>query len=157
MTTLHVDEDAVWREALAGLRGEVVELGCGDGRTFPWYPPGVTGVHAFEPDPSLRHDARGVAAWTATPVWVRDDPVEDLPLARGSIDGAVLRLLLHRRPAAPVVAELARVLRFRGELVILEDAGPDPLAAVRAGGFTVEDTWSVRHPTGMRVLGRAVR
>lgn len=160
MTTLRVDEDELWCEALAGLSGEVVELGCRDGRTFPMYPPAVSGVHAFEPDASLRHHARAVAAWAATPVWVRDDPVEALPLDTASIDAAVLHLLLNRRPdPAAVVAELARIVRTGGRLVILEHAGPDdpdPLAAVRSGGFIV-DTARPYDPAGLRVAGCATR
>lgn len=160
MTMLHVDEDELWSEALAGLSGEIVELGCGEGRTFPRYPPAVTGVHAIEPDPSRRRRARAVAAWATTPVWVRDDPVEALPLDTASIDGAVLHLLLSRRPdPAAVVAELARVVRVGGRLVILEHAGPDgpdPLAAVRTGGFSV-DTWRAHDPAGLRVVGGATR
>lgn len=160
MKTRHVDEDELWCDALAGLSGEVVELGCGDGRNFPWYPSAVTGVHALDPDPTRRHRARGVAAWAATPVWVRDDPVETLPLDTSSIDGAVLHLLLNRRPdPAVVVAELARVVRTGGRLVILEHAGPDdpdPLAAVRTGGFTI-DTWRAHDPAGLRVVGGAIR
>ena len=160
MTILHVDGDELWREALAGLSGEVVELGCGDGRTFPTYPPAVRGVHAFEPDPSLRHRARGVAAWATTPVWVRDDPVEALPLDTASIDGAVLHLLLSRRPdPGVVVAELGRVVRLGGRLVILEHAGPDdpgPLAAARTSGFLV-DTWRAHDRAGLRVVGYAIR
>jgi SAM-dependent methyltransferase len=160
MKTLHVDEDELWCAALAGLSGEVVELGCRDGRNFPRYPSAVTGVHALDPDPSQRHRARGVAAWSATPVWVRDDPVEALPLDTASIDGAVLHLLLNRRPdPAVVVAELARVLRAGGRLVILEHAGPDdpdPLAAVRTGGFLV-DTWRTPDSAELRVVAGAIR
>ncbi|GAA4895045.1 class I SAM-dependent methyltransferase [Actinomycetospora straminea] len=158
MRTLQVDGDELWCEAMAGLHGEVVELGCGDGRNLPHYPPTVDGVHAFEPDPSLRHEARTVAAWATTPVWVRDDPVEALPLDSDSADGAVLHLLLNRRPApVDVISELARVLRAGAPLVILEQPDADPLSAVRAGPFTVEDTWHVDGSAGPRVVGSARR
>ncbi|MDF2975498.1 MAG: Methyltransferase type 11 [Actinomycetospora sp.] len=160
MTDPRLDEDGSWCRALARLSGEVVELGCHDGRNFELYSPAVTGVHAFEPDPSPRHRARAAAAWAATPVWVRDDPVEALPLDTASIDGAVLHLLLSRRPEpTAVVAELARVVRVGGTLVFAEPAGPgngDPLAIVRCGGFTV-DTWRAQDPAGLRVLGSATR
>src|SRR4029077_19135554 len=43
---------------LAGLRGRVLEVGCGDGRSFEHYPASVTQLVAVEPDPT----ARGVAA-----------------------------------------------------------------------------------------------
>ena len=42
------------RRMLAGLAGQVVEIGAGNGLNFAHYPPTVTRVHAFEPEPYLR-------------------------------------------------------------------------------------------------------
>ena len=41
------------RRLLAGLRGRVLELGCGDGRAFEHYPPAVTGGSDRSSLPSL--------------------------------------------------------------------------------------------------------
>lgn len=49
---------------LAGLTGEVVEIGAGDGANFVHYPPTVTRVLAVEPEPHLRQFAEA-AAWQA--------------------------------------------------------------------------------------------
>jgi hypothetical protein len=38
---------------LAGLTGEVIEIGAGNGANFPHYPPTVTHVLAVEPEPRL--------------------------------------------------------------------------------------------------------
>ena len=42
------------RRMLAGLVGQVVEIGAGNGLNFAHYPQTVTIVHAFEPEPYLR-------------------------------------------------------------------------------------------------------
>src|SRR5476649_1492809 len=42
------------RRLLSGLRGRVIEIGCGDGRAFELYPAAVEAVLAVEPDPSAR-------------------------------------------------------------------------------------------------------
>ncbi|MDA0647051.1 SAM-dependent methyltransferase, partial [Nonomuraea ferruginea] len=54
------------RELLAGLGGEVVEVGAGHGVNFTHYPAEVTRVVAVEPEPRLRE--RAAAAETAVPV-----------------------------------------------------------------------------------------
>ena len=47
---------------LAGLTGNVVEVGAGNGLNFPFYPPTVTSVVAVEPEPYLRERAAAAAA-----------------------------------------------------------------------------------------------
>lgn len=42
------------RELLADLRGDVVEVGAGNGMNFAHYPATVTRVTAVEPEPYLR-------------------------------------------------------------------------------------------------------
>lgn len=44
-----------------GLRGRVLEIGSGDGRNFPFYPPEVTSVTGLEPSPYRRNQSIGVA------------------------------------------------------------------------------------------------
>lgn len=46
---------------LAGLTGEVVEIGAGDGANFIHHPPAVTRVLAVEPEPHLRQLAEAAA------------------------------------------------------------------------------------------------
>ncbi len=45
---------ALRTELLAELSGDVVEIGCGNGRNFARYPAAVTSVTAVEPEPHLR-------------------------------------------------------------------------------------------------------
>jgi hypothetical protein len=42
------------RRVLAGLRGRVIEVGAGDGRSFEFCPADVERVLAVEPDPTAR-------------------------------------------------------------------------------------------------------
>ncbi|WP_217369339.1 hypothetical protein [Nonomuraea antri] len=57
------------RELLAGLSGEVVEVGAGHGVNFVHYPAEVRRVIAVEPEPRLRAQAQA-AAESAVPVEV---------------------------------------------------------------------------------------
>ncbi|MFC9492684.1 SAM-dependent methyltransferase, partial [Streptomyces hydrogenans] len=55
---------------LAGLTGEVIEIGAGNGLNFPHYPPEVTRLVAVEPEPNLRALARDRAATSPLPLEV---------------------------------------------------------------------------------------
>jgi ubiquinone/menaquinone biosynthesis C-methylase UbiE len=82
------------RRMLAGLVGQIVEIGAGNGLNFPHYPDSVTMVHAFEPDPYLRTLAMQAAENAAVRVSVGAAIAEDLPLEDASVDAAVASLVL---------------------------------------------------------------
>jgi SAM-dependent methyltransferase len=105
------------RRMLAGLAGDVVEIGAGNGLNFAHYPQTVTLVHAFEPDPYLRALASLAGDNAAIPVKVSEAVAEDLPLGDASVDAAVASLVLCS-VGDPVraIAELHRVVRLGGEL-----------------------------------------
>lgn len=160
-------------ELLAGLAGEVV--GPGNGMNFIHYPPTVTGVIAVEPEPYLRELATAAARVAPVPVTVLAGTADRLPLPDGSVDAAVLCLVmcsLDDRPAG--LAELARVLRPGGTLRFLEhtiadtpglrrvqrivDAtvwpllaggchtATDPAGAITAAGFEITTVRRLRFP-----------
>ena len=105
------------RRMLAGLAGHVVEIGAGNGLNFEHYPDAVTMVHAFEPDPYLRALAIRAAENAPVSVSVGEAIAEDLPLPDGSVDAAVVSLVLCSvKDVVRAVAELHRVVRPGGEL-----------------------------------------
>jgi SAM-dependent methyltransferase len=105
------------RRVLAGLRGEVIEVGSGDGRSFEYYPPEVARLLAVEPDPTARATAAPRAAKTPFPIEVVEGDAARLPAGDEAFDAAVVMGLLCSVPdPAAALAELRRVLKPGGEL-----------------------------------------
>jgi SAM-dependent methyltransferase len=105
------------RKLLAGVRGTVIELGSGDGRSFEHYPPAVERVLAVEPDATARLAAEERARAVEVPIEVVGGVAEALPAADGSFDVGVMMGVLCSVPDPPAaLAELRRVLVPSGEL-----------------------------------------
>jgi ubiquinone/menaquinone biosynthesis C-methylase UbiE len=109
------------RALVAGLAGRVIEVGAGNGRMFPHYPPQVTEVVAVEPEPSMRALAVAAARTAPVPVVVVDGLASALPAGDGTFDAAVTALVLCSVPDQPAaLREIHRVLRPGGRLCFLE-------------------------------------
>ncbi|MEV4655963.1 methyltransferase domain-containing protein [Micromonospora sp. NPDC049301] len=164
------------RSLVAGLSGRVIEIGAGNGRMFPHYPPAVTEVVAVEPERRLRAAAVRAAQTAPVPVTVVDGLAEALPVGDGEFDAAVVALVLCTVPhQATALAEVDRVLRPGGQLRFFEhvaaegpgglrrlqrllDAtlwpklfagchtGRDTVAAISEAGFVIEDLRRFRFP-----------
>ena len=105
------------RRLLVGLRGRVLEVGCGDGRSFEHYPTRVTQLVAVEPDPNARAVAAECARTAAVPIDVVNGTAEALPAEDGSFDAVVSMGVLCTVPdPAATLAEVRRVLEPTGEL-----------------------------------------
>ena len=105
------------RRALAGLRGRVLEVGAGDGRSFEHYPGEVEHVLAVEPDPAARKRAAERAAAAPVVVEVVAGVAEELPTGDASVDAAVVMGVLCSVPdVQAALRELRRVLVPGGEL-----------------------------------------
>ena len=164
----HPDSEAreLRRRALAGLRGNVIEVGSGDGRSFEHYPPGVERLLAVEPDATARVAAANRALDAVIPIEVVDGTAETLPAEDGAFDAAVLMgVLCSVHDPAAALGELRRVLKPGGELRFWEhvrsgnavfralqhatdslfwtkalggcETTRDTLAAIRAAGFEI--------------------
>ncbi|MDN0199272.1 class I SAM-dependent methyltransferase [Streptomyces sp. S.PNR 29] len=130
------------RRLLAGLSGEVVEVGAGNGLNFPHYPPEVKRVVAVEPEPRLRALAEQQARSAPVPVQTTEARAEQLPFADGSFDAAVVCLTLCSvaDPRA-AVAEFHRVLRPGGQLRFFEHVQADGPAMRRVQRMLDATVW----------------
>jgi ubiquinone/menaquinone biosynthesis C-methylase UbiE len=105
------------RRLLAGLHGRVLEVGCGDGRSFEHYPTSVTQLVAVEPDSSARAVAADRARATSVPIDVVNGTAETLPAEDRSFDAVVSMGVLCTVPnPAVALAEIRRVLAPTGQL-----------------------------------------
>ncbi len=110
---------AGWRrELLAGVAGDVLEIGAGTGANLAHYPAAVDHLVVTEPD---RHMRARLLERAPRELEVVDARAEKLPFADASFDVVVGTLVLCsvRDPAASL-AELRRVLRPGGRLVYYE-------------------------------------
>lgn len=113
------------RSLLAELEGDVLEVGAGTGANLPHYRH-ATRVVAVEPDPSMAKRIGPKAAHASVPVEVVDAGVERLPFPDGSFDAAVSTFVLCSvAEPATALAEVRRVLRPGGTLVVLEHVAGD--------------------------------
>ena len=122
------EEDEIRRELLAGVRGRVIEIGCGTGPNFRLYPDGVSELVAVEPEDYLRGKAEEAAARAERSIRVVDALADDLPFEDDSFDAAVAAQVLCAVPSqAAALTELRRVLRPDGELRFYEHVlAPQP-------------------------------
>jgi ubiquinone/menaquinone biosynthesis C-methylase UbiE len=127
---------------LAGLTGEVIEIGAGSGANFAHYPAGVTRVLAIEPEPRLREVARRVAHDAPVPVEVVDGLAERLPVGDGSVDAVVCALVLCSIAELDAAfREIRRVLRVAGEFRFLEHVRAETPGMVRIQRFMDATFW----------------
>ena len=86
--------------AVAGLSGEVLEVGFGSGLTMPFYPPAVTRVRAVDPSAVARKLAPDRIAASAVPVDYVGVDAQALPLEDATVDHVVSILTLCTIPSA---------------------------------------------------------
>ncbi|OIJ87883.1 class I SAM-dependent methyltransferase [Streptomyces colonosanans] len=114
------------RKLLAGLSGQVIEIGAGNGLNFPHYSPEVKRILAIEPEPRLRALAEQAARTVPAEVQVVDGRAEQLPTPDASFDAAVVCLTLCSvADQAAALAEIRRVLRPGGHLRFFEHVQAD--------------------------------
>lgn len=114
-------EEEYRRKLLAGLAGQVIELGAGPGNNLAFYPPAVEHVLAVEPESVLRAECAKSAAEAPVEVTVVDGVSGRLPADDSSADAAVASLVLCSVPdQGRALAELQRALRPRGQLRFYE-------------------------------------
>ena len=117
--------------------GTILDLACGPGVVTAAIAGAAAGVVAIDATPAMLEKAAArCRAAGHDNVEFREGDVESLPFGDASFDAAVTRLAIHhfRRPAA-VLAEVFRVLRPGGRLVVVDvvAAGTPEEAALQNG------------------------
>jgi ubiquinone/menaquinone biosynthesis C-methylase UbiE len=124
------------RELLAGLAGHVVEIGAGTGANLPYMTASVDRLTLLEPSPPMARRLRarvtdvgtppGTSATAAIDIEVLEAPAEALPLPDASADAVVSTLVLCSvDDLGRSLAELRRILRPGGRLVLIEHVAAD--------------------------------
>jgi SAM-dependent methyltransferase len=125
-----------------------VDVGTGTGALAYALAPIVAEVVGVDPVPELLELARERAHAYANVTFVEADGTR-LPFERASFDlGATLRTLHHAARPELIVAELTRVTRPGGRILVVDQLAPDdPLAAVELDRFE-----RARDPSHTRLL-----
>ncbi|MDT8421417.1 MAG: class I SAM-dependent methyltransferase [Desulfuromonadales bacterium] len=121
------------RELLTPLRGEVLEIGSGTGINLDYYPPQLSRLVLSEPDPHMRRKLeQRVASSPGRQVEVLGGHSERLDLPDCGFDHVVSTLVLCSvADVEQTLAEIKRVMRPGGSLVLLEHVGADDPALQR--------------------------
>lgn len=129
-------------ELLAPLSGHVVEIGAGTGASLPHYPEAVDRISLCEPTAAMRERLRARAA-SEPRAEVLSAPAEALPFEDDTVDHVVSTLVLCTVDDLDrAVAEVRRVLRPGGTLVLIEHVASDgPVAG--AVQRTITPAWRI--------------
>ena len=113
-------ESQVIRDILSSWAGDVLEVGCGDGRLTGELSNISDSVLGLEPDPSSIDKARHLQGNVVRLILGSG---EGIPLADNSVDTVVFSLSLHHHPdPGNALAQARRVLKERGRILVLEPA-----------------------------------
>ena len=138
---------------LAGLTGQVIDIGAGTGASFAYYPSAVDQVIAVEPEPRLRRIATAAARTVPVPVMVIAGLASALPAGDVSFDAAVVTFVLCTVPdQAAALREIRRVLKPGGVLCFLEHVRADTAGLARIQRVLGATVWP--HLFGGCHLGR---
>ncbi len=139
---------AVYRRKLvAGLAGEVLEIGVGTGLQLPYYQASAR-VTAIEPDPHFLAYAHGRADESAAHVTLMPGSVDALPFENGQFSAVVCSLVLCSvSDVAAALREISRVLAPGGELRLIEH--------VRSEGAIAGPLMDAINPIWLRLNGQS--
>lgn len=117
-------ECKIIRDLLGPSAGNVLEVGCGDGRLTGALTIVSDSVLGLDPDPDSIDQARtlldnGIALILGSG--------ENIPLADDSVDTVIFSLSLHHQDPDNALAEARRILRKQGRILVLEPVAESPI------------------------------
>jgi ubiquinone/menaquinone biosynthesis C-methylase UbiE len=143
--------------------GSVLEVAIGTGRNLPFYPAG-TRITGIDLTPAMLAIARQRATELGIDADLREGDAEALPFPDSSFDTVVCALSLCSIPdPGKAIAEMARVLKPGGKLLLLDHIGSRwwPVWAVqrfvelfsaRAGEYQTRRQLPLVAPAGLKVV-----
>ena len=106
-------------------RGEVLEVAIGTGLNLPYYPQGIT-LTGIDLSPAMLAIARDRAEALGLEADLREASAEALPFPDASFDPVVCTVSLCNIPGdRAAIAEMYRVLRPGGQLILLDHVASD--------------------------------
>ena len=113
------------RALLADLGGDVIEIGAGTGRNFPYYPPAAR-LTATDRSPHMLRKAQRKLGAAQAAITLRRADAQTLPFADAAFDHAVGTLVLCSVPEPRrALAEIARVTKPGGRVRLIEHVRAD--------------------------------
>jgi len=126
---------------LGALRGTVLEIGPGTGASLRFFDTSVRWI-GLEPSPAMQAALVREADRLGRAVDLRDGRAEATGLADGSVDAVVSSLVLCSvRDLSATLAELHRVLRPGGTLVVIEHVAAPPGTVQRVVQRVLSRPW----------------
>jgi SAM-dependent methyltransferase len=124
------------KRIVSDARGDVLEVGAGNGFNFSHYR-AATRVVAVEPDPAMRKRGKARARAASVPIELGPGDAHRLDFPEASFDTVIFSLVLCTIPdPARALAEARRVLRPGGEIRFYEHVrSKDPARARRQDRF----------------------
>lgn len=139
-----------WRaDLLAGVTGDVLEIGAGTGHNLGHYGSAVSRLVLTEPDAAMRRrldhqlaEVRSTGRLAGASIEISQAPAEHLPWDDATFDAVVSTLVLCSVSDQSVaLAEIRRVLRPGGRLVYLEHVAAEDRPARLAWQRRAEPVW----------------
>lgn len=129
---------------LGQARGDVLEIGAGDGGNLPLYPRGVS-LTLLEPNPyMIAYLKQACQAHDVKCALIVEGYGEQLPFPDHAFDTVVVtHVLCSVRDQARVLAEIRRVLRPQGMFLFLEHVAAPPQTFVYRLQHLINPAWKL--------------